>query len=75
MPNIPVYIYMSYNILYVTTSPVLDEVSNGLMLRDHVRSWSSPQPDPVSGPVLLKEFLSVEETDNSLTVLTPVRFH
>ena len=75
MPNVPVHIYMSYNVLYVTTFPFLDEVSKGLMLRDHVRSWSSPGPDPVSAPVLLKEFLSVEETDNSLTVLTPVRLH
>lgn len=31
------------------TVTVLNEVSNGLILCDRVRSYSSPRPDPVSG--------------------------
>lgn len=71
--NMCVCVYMSYNNCHPFS--VLHEVGNGLRLRDHIRSWSSLQPDPVLGPVLLKEFLSVEETDSSLTVLTAVRLH
>lgn len=74
--NMPTHIYMIYDIGYcMSLVSLVDEISNHLMLRDNARNWASPQPDSVSGPILLKEFLSVEETDSSLTMLTPVRLN
>lgn len=61
--------------VYVSLSSSVDWVSRGLRLCDHVWSRINHQPHIVFEASVAKELPSVEETDSSLTVLTPVSLY